>query len=97
MLFRIHWPWRALIFLALVVVILDLEQALESWWLPTTAAALAVRQLQPSTGAAESLRVFEWARHILPVVSGGLIAAAGLVAFVPLPRRWVQWFERTFA
>lgn len=97
LLFRIHWPWRLLLFLAVVVVILDLEEALQAWWLPHAATALAVRQLQPSARAAENLRVFEWARHLVPVVTGGLIAGAGLVAFVPLPRRFVRWFKRTFA
>jgi hypothetical protein len=97
LLFQAHWLWRVALFAALVILILDLEQLLQDRWMPSTAAALAVRQLLPSDRVAQALRSFEWARHTLPLATGGLIGAAGIAAFVPLPRRWVRWLRRTFA
>jgi phosphatidylserine synthase len=97
LLVGVHWPWRVVVFTALVVLILGLEQLLQSRLIPSAAAALAVQQLQASDLPAESLRTFEWSRQALPIVAWGLIVVVGCVTFVPMPRRWVRWLRRTFA
>ena len=94
LLVRAPWTWRLFLFGIVVVAILSVEQLLQSWWLPGAAAELAVGQLQPSHEAAESLRVFEWARHAALLVVWGLIVVGGLALFVPLPQGFRRWLRR---
>ncbi len=91
-----YWTWRVALFAALAAVILGLEQWFQSRWAPGVATALGIDQLRPGDSTAESLRTFEWARQALPIVAWGLVAVAGCVVFVPMPRRWVRLLRRTF-
>ncbi len=92
-----HGSWRLVLFVAVAALILGLEQWLETQWLPSAAAALGTGQLQANDAVAESLRTFEWARQALPIVAWALVALAGCVVFVPLPRRWLRWLRRALA
>ncbi len=92
-----HWPWRLLVFMTLVALILGVEHLVQTRWMPEAAAALGLGQFEASDEAARSLRTFECWHQALPMVAGALIAMAGLAVFAPLPESWVEWLKRTFA
>ena len=87
-----HLGWRVLAFLLITVVIVAAEQIVEVWLLPGPSAELAVRQLEASETAAESLRLFETLRGFLPVVSGVLVLLTAIVVLVPGVGRRVYQF-----
>jgi len=69
------------LFLAVAGLLSGAEHLMLVWFHPRGAAALGVRQFEPSESVAESLRSYEFAKNVGMTIRNAAIAVFGLALF----------------